>query len=347
MERAAAQAGAMRYLEAPARRVLNPVRAGTGAASPGRSANPYLNCEHACVYCFARDLAELRAGGPTDFDHEVWAKPEAPARLREEVERLARSEHLDRPIIIGTSTDPYQPLERTRRITRGLLEVLATVPGARVALHTKSDLVVRDLDLLQAICRRGHVRVSISLCTVDAGLARLLEPKAPSVDRRLRAVEQLSRAGVPVGVHLMPVLPGVTDAPREVRAAIWAARNAGARWLAAQVLFLRGAARDGFFAWLERERPDLVRRYRRWYRGDHAAEGVEDRVRRVVEALRRQVGLPAELPWPATTASEEQLPLFAERSFGDRAPAPRPGKPLPCLPANPAALQRPGRTGVA
>lgn len=339
----------VRYLEAPARRVLNPVRAAPGSASPARSANPYLNCELACVYCFARDLAELRAGGPTDFDHEVRARVEAPARLREEVERLARTGTLDRPIIIGTATDPYQPLERTARVTRGLLEVLAEVEGVRVAVHTKSDLVLRDLDLLRAIGRRGHVRVNVSLCTVDAGLARLLEPRAPSVDRRLRAVEQLARAGLPVGVHLMPVLPGITDAPREVRSAIWAARNAGARWLAAQVLFLRGAARDGFLAWLERERPDLVRRYRRWYRGVHAAEGVEDRVRRVVEALRRQVGLPAEIAWPGPAAPAEQLPLFAERPGAARS-----GRPLPCAPAerpaasaDPAALQRPDRTGVA
>ncbi len=313
-------AGGVRYFEVPTRRLLNPVRAGRGDPSAAGAslpfeltANPFLHCEVGCVYCHARDFADRRAGGKADFDRQVFAKTGAVAALKDEMARLVRAGQQGKAIALGTATDPYQPLERRLKLTRGLLEVLAAVEGARVSITTKCDLALRDLDLLQELARRGTVQVNVSLTTTDRGLAKLLEPKAPSPARRLKLVESLARAGIPVGVYLMPILPGITDSPREVRASVWAARTAGARYLAARTLVLPGAARESFFAWLERERPDLVPRYRRWYRtGPYVREEIEDRLRRLVEALRRQVGLPSglELPTAAPAPRERQLTLF-------------------------------------
>jgi len=313
----------VRYFEVPTRRLLNPVRSRGDPSAAGASlpfeltANPFLHCEVGCVYCHARDFADRRAGGKADFDGQIFAKTGAVAALRDEMARLVRSGQQGKAIALGTATDPYQPLERRLKLTRGLLEVLAGVStqhgGVRLSITTKCDLALRDLDLFQELGRRGTLQVNVSLSTTDRGLAKLLEPKAPSPGRRLKLVESLARAGVPVGVYLMPILPGITDSPREVRASVWAARTAGARFLTARTLVLPGAARDSFFAWLERERPDLVKRYRRWYRtGPYVREDVEDRLRRLVEALRRQVGLPAglELPTAAPAAREQQLTLF-------------------------------------
>lgn len=315
--------GGVRYFEVPTRRLLNPARSrggprgdppAAGASLPFElTANPFLHCEVGCVYCHARDVADRRAGGKADFDGQVFAKTGAVAALRDEMARLVRAGQQGKAIALGTATDPYQPLERRLKLTRGLLEVLAGVEGVRLSITTKCDLALRDLDLFQELARRGTLQVNVSLTTTDRGLAKLLEPKAPSPGRRLKLVEGLARAGVPVGVYLMPILPGITDTPREVRASVWAARTAGARYLSARTLILPGAARESFFAWLERERPDLVKRYRRWYRtGPYVREDIEDRLRRLVEALRRQVGLPAglELPTAAPAPRERQLTLF-------------------------------------
>lgn len=312
--------GVVRYFEVPTRRLLNPVRAKGGDPSATTAslpfeltANPFLHCEVGCVYCHARDFADRRAGGKADFDGQIFAKTGAVAALKAEMARLVRAGQQGKAIALGTATDPYQPVERRLKLTRGLLEVLAGVDGVRLSITTKCDLALRDLDLFQELGRRGTLQVNVSLATTDRGLAKLLEPKAPSPARRLKLVESLARAGVPVGVYLMPILPGITDTPREVRASVWAARTAGARYLTARTLALPGAARDSFFAWLERERPDLVQRYRRWYRtGPYVREEIEDRLRRLVEALRRQVGLPAglELPTAAPAAREQQLTLF-------------------------------------
>lgn len=338
--------GGVRYFEVPTRRLLNPVRSRGGDPSAGGAAlpfdltaNPFLHCEVGCVYCHARDLttrlpsgewADRRAGGKADFDRQIFAKTGAVTALREEMARLVRAGQQGKAIALGTATDPYQPLERRLRLTRGLLEVLSQIDGVRLSITTKCDLALRDLDLLQELGRRGTVQVNVSLTTTDRGLAKLLEPKAPSPGRRLKLVEGLARAGVPVGVYLMPILPGITDSPREVRASVWAARTAGARYLTARTLSLPGVTRDVFFAWLERERPDLVKRYRRWYRaGAYVREDVEDRVRRLVDALRRQVNLPPglELPTAAPAPRERQLSLFDD--FGVTAKRLPMAEPIP------------------
>lgn len=332
------------YFEVESRRVLNPAR--LPWLPFDLTLNPYLQCELGCAYCYAREHADRRArgaGGPDRgaFDRRIYAKTGAPAVLRDELARLSRLGGLGgKEIALGTATDPYQPYERRARLTRALLEVFATVEDVRLSITTKSDLVLRDLDVLQAIGRKGHVQVNVTITTVDRDLARSLEPRAPTPARRLRAVEGLARAGVPVGVFCMPVLPELTEASRDLRAIVCAAREAGAAWFAANVLFLRGeAVRAAFFAWLEGAFPALVPRYRRLYQGPSAPEAITDRVTRVVEALRRQYGLPPHVPWPAPRAGPRQLSLFeAAPSVEPLAPAERrPGRALPVLSRDPRA----------
>lgn len=305
----------VRYYEVPARRVLNPSR--TAALPFDLTLNPYLNCEVGCTYCYARDFTDRRAPaqGRDTFDREVYAKTGAPALLREELGRLARQGALaGKHIALGTATDPYQPYERRARLTRALLEVFATVDDVRLSITTKSDLVLRDVDVLQQIGRRGHVQVNVTITTTDRDLARTLEPRAPTPAKRLHAVQGLTRAGVAAGVFCMPVLPDITDAPRELRALVCAAREVGARWFATNVLFLRGdAVRTAFFAWLQGAFPGLVPRYLRMYRASSAPpESIVDRVTRLVDALRRQYGLTEDHAFPpvAAPARPEQLSLF-------------------------------------
>lgn len=316
----------VRYFDVEARRVLNPARAPWLPFD--LTLNPYLQCEVGCTYCYAREHADRRLGGPSEFDRRVYVKSGAPAVLRAELARLSRVGGLaGKEIALGTATDPYQPHERRVRLTRALLEVFATVDDVRLSITTKSDLVLRDVDVLAEIARRGHVRVNVTVTTVDRDLARSLEPRAPTPARRLRAVERLARAGIPAGVFCMPVLPEITDAPRDLRAVVCEARQAGARWLAAGVLFLRGeAVRASFFAWLDRAFPALSARYRRLYRGTSAPEGVVDRITRLVDALRRQYALPDHLPFPEPRAGPRQLSLFeqGEAVAAARCPPPRP-----------------------
>jgi DNA repair photolyase len=189
-----------------------------------RSINPYQGCEHGCVYCYARPThAYLDLSPGLDFESRLFAKPDAPALLRAE---LARPGYLCRPMALGTNTDPYQPIERTWRITRGVLEVLAECAHP-FTIVTKSALVERDLDLIAPMAARDMARVYVSVTTLDAGLARRLEPRAASPRRRLQAIRTLAAAGVPVGVLVAPVIPQLND--RDLEAILAAAAAAGAR----------------------------------------------------------------------------------------------------------------------
>lgn len=300
------------YFDLPCKRLLNHAR------SPDLpfelSLNPYLNCEIACAYCFARDFTRRRQSDPEPeaFEREVYLKQDSPQVLRRELARLARAGDLGKPIAIGTATDPYQPVERRSRLTRALLEVLAEVGGVRVTLSTKSDLVARDIDVLQELGRSGHVRVSVSLTTPDRDLARTLEPRAPTPRKRLQAVEALARAGVPVGVDCMPILPDLTDDSRSLRHLVCATKDAGGEWFGARVLTLAGGVRPAFFAWLGRTRPGLVPRYRRWYRrGPRAPEFLREPIELLVSGLRAQYRIPESVPLPpARPPRERQLDLF-------------------------------------
>ncbi|MGF1629882.1 MAG: PA0069 family radical SAM protein [Kiloniellaceae bacterium] len=216
-----------------------------------RSINPYRGCEHGCIYCFARPSHAWLGYSPgLDFETKILAKPEAAALLRKE---LARKAYKPEPIALGTNTDPYQPLERRLKITRSILEVLKETRHP-FTIVTKSNLVLRDLDILAPMARENLVRVMLSLTTLDRGLARVMEPRAPIPERRLEAIRTLNAAGVPAGVLTAPVIPAINDA--ELEALLEAAARAGARHAGYVLLRLPLEIKALFAEWLETHFPD-------------------------------------------------------------------------------------------
>ncbi|MEQ8807181.1 MAG: PA0069 family radical SAM protein [Rhodospirillales bacterium] len=220
-----------------------------------RSLNPYRGCEHGCVYCFARPShAYLGLSPGLDFETKLFAKHDAAELLRRE---LAAKSYRCQTLQLGANTDPYQPIERRLRITRGVLEVLADCDHP-VSITTKSDLVLRDLDLLVPMAAKGLATVAVSVTTLDRALARRLEPRAPTAAKRLRAVEGLARAGVPVTVLAAPMIPALND--MELDAIIAAGARAGATAAGYTLLRLPGEVADLFREWLETHYPDRAER---------------------------------------------------------------------------------------
>ncbi|MGZ8379678.1 MAG: radical SAM protein [Gemmatirosa sp.] len=297
------------YREVAARSVLNPPES-TGIGC--WSLNPYVGCAFGCAYCYARyahryasertrDAADDASDDASDdaplppwlaFERRVMVKRDAPALVRRALatrsaryRRLLSGEHA---LIIGTATDPYQPAERRFRVTRGVLEALAEHPRLRVVIITKSPLVARDVDVLARIASHATLSVHVSLITLDRTLARRVEPRAPTPASRLRAVAQLAAAGIDVGINCMPVLPGITDRPRDLAALVRSAAEAGASHVAAGALRLQPAARDRYLPWLADEFPALAARYRATYARGHYAgdayrQGLHDYVVRLCE----------------------------------------------------------------
>ena len=197
-----------------------------------RSINPYRGCEHGCVYCFARPTHAYHGLSPgLDFETKLFAKPQAATLLAGE---LANPRYRCQPLAMGTNTDPYQPIERQRRITRQILEVLAG-HGHPVTIVSKSDLVCRDIDILAPMAARGLASVALSVTTLDGGLARRLEPRAASPAKRLAAIRTLADAGVPTAIMVAPVIPALTDP--EMETILAAAKDAGA--VSAEYILLR------------------------------------------------------------------------------------------------------------
>ena len=219
-----------------------------------RSINPYRGCEHGCAYCFARPTHAYMGLSPgLDFETRLFAKPNA-ARLLEK--ELARPGYQVRTMAIGTNTDPYQPIERRYRIMREILEVLERT-GHPVGIVTKSALVTRDIDILSRMASRGLVKVALSVTTLDRKLARAMEPRAATPERRLDALRQLSAAGVPTTVMVAPVIPALNES--EIERVLEAAAAAGAREAGYVLLRLPLEVRDIFKEFLEREYPDRAR----------------------------------------------------------------------------------------
>ncbi|MEO9821400.1 MAG: PA0069 family radical SAM protein [Paracoccaceae bacterium] len=189
-----------------------------------RSINPYRGCEHGCVYCFARPThAYLGLSPGLDFETRLVARPAAADVLQAE---LAKKNYAVAPIAIGTNTDPYQPIEAKHEITRACLKVLAD-SGHPVAIVTKGSLIERDIDILGPMARRGLVRVGISVTTLDAELSRQMEPRAPAPLRRLKTIQRLAQAGIPVRIMASPMIPALTDP--ELESILRAGKESGAR----------------------------------------------------------------------------------------------------------------------
>ncbi|HEX4568877.1 MAG TPA: PA0069 family radical SAM protein [Dongiaceae bacterium] len=243
-----------------------------------RSLNPYRGCEHGCIYCFARPThAYLGLSPGLDFETKLLAKPEAPRLLAEE---LSRPSYKPAPIGLGTNTDPYQPLEREMRITRGVLEVLAAF-NHPVTIVTKSALVTRDIDILAEMARKSLAHVSISVTTLDKHLARKMEPRAPTLPRRLEAMRRLAEAGIPVGVMAAPMIPALND--MELEAILSAAAKAGASGAGFVLLRLPLEIKDLFAEWLEAHVPGKARHVQSLIagarRGSHYVDEFGERMR--------------------------------------------------------------------
>ena len=219
-----------------------------------RSINPYRGCEHGCVYCFARPThAYLGLSPGLDFESKLFMKPNAPELLERE---LSAPDYSPKMIAIGTNTDPYQPIERRYQIMRRILEVLDRASHP-VGIVTKSALVLRDLDILTRMAKRDLVKVAISVTTLDAKLARVMEPRAATPPRRLGALRELVKAGVPASVLVAPVIPAINDA--EIERILEAVAETGVRHAGYVLLRLPLELKDLFREWLIENFPDRYR----------------------------------------------------------------------------------------
>lgn len=294
------------------------------------SINPYRGCEHGCAYCYARpthEFAGMSAG--LDFESRILVKTDAPKLLRA---ALARPGWSPQVIAMSGVTDPYQPIEKRLELTRGCLQVLAACRNP-VGIVTKSHLVARDLDVLAELNAHRAASVALSITTLDAHLARTLEPRAPGPSQRLHAIHQLAAAGIPVGVMVAPVIPGLTD--DETPAILRAAAEAGATFASYVVLRLPYAVRELFVDWLDRHVPDRKGKVLERLRSLRTVAGEGDRLNDptfgsrmrghgpyaqqlhdLFHLARRKAGLQRRGPWLATNAFRRprkdtaQLQLF-------------------------------------
>jgi DNA repair photolyase len=295
------------YFLLPARSILN--RCDSDRVPFTWTVNPYRGCEFGCKYCYARYTHEYMELDGGEFERKIFVKQNAGAMASRELRASAvRGEH----IAIGTATDPYQPAERDFGATRAILGEMAELEGLSLSITTKSDQVLRDLDLLKRIHERSTLSVNLSVTTPRPGLARLLEPRAPRPDLRMGAVRTLRQAGIAAGVLVMPVLPGLTDRAADLEILARAARDAGACWFAANVLFLMPASRKQFFPFLAEKFPKLASRYQDWYaRSGYAPESYRAEIAERFASLRRKYGLEKrpEAPERRSARTEEQLTL--------------------------------------
>jgi DNA repair photolyase len=219
-----------------------------------RAVNPYRGCEHGCVYCYARPSHAYLGYSPgLDFETKLLFKPEVADLLEKE---LRKPSYVARTMALGSNTDPYQPVERTLKLTRAVLQVLDRY-NHPVGIVTKSAGVLRDLDILSSMAKRRLVRVYLSVTTLDAALARKMEPRAATPARRLQAIAELTRAGVPAGVMVAPMIPGLNDA--EMEKIVEASSRAGARHAAYVLLRLPHELRQMFEDWLAVHFPDRAK----------------------------------------------------------------------------------------
>jgi DNA repair photolyase len=250
--------------------------------------NPYRGCEFGCKYCYARYAHEYMELGAAEFEDKIYAKTATGHLLRQELRRIDRKD----AIAIGTATDPYQPAEKRYRRTRSILEVFATQSGWHVAIVSKSDLVIRDLDLLREVARRNVLGVNITITTLDEKLAGMLEPRATRPRLRIRAVEQLREAGIAVGVYPNPIMPGITDSEESLDRVAKAAREAGAMTFGGGPLFLQPAARQIFLPFLDEHFPKLAPRYREMFAANaYLGKPYKEALRKRVEKIRERYGL--------------------------------------------------------
>jgi DNA repair photolyase len=296
------------YFTLPVKSLLNRC---TGTRMPFTwTINPYRGCEFACKYCYARythEFMEMRDG--IEFEQKIYAKQHAADLLRQELRKVKPGED----IALGTATDPYQPIERRLEITRAILQEIARHLGLEVGIVTKSAMVARDIDVLREIGVHNRISVSFTVTTVDAELARILEPRAPRPDLRLECLQKLREAGIRAGVICAPVLPGITDAPKQLEAVMRAAAAAKASHIYANPLFLKPCSAAVFLPFLKEHFPKLVPEYETRFK-DKAFLPVayRKRISELFGKLRAKYGILRESRWEEKPREQksQQLTLF-------------------------------------
>jgi DNA repair photolyase len=300
----------MRFYEIHAKSVLNRVPA--QSRMPFRwTVNPYRGCSHACAYCFARPTHKYLDFNPgRDFEREIVVKVNAPEVLRVELARPSwKREH----VALGTNTDPYQWVEGRYRLMEGIWRALRDA-GNPCSVLTKSPLLLRDLPLMLEIAERASFSACLSIPTLDEKASRETEPHTPSPRARLEAVAELNRAGIPTGVLIAPLMPGINDAPHQVERLLELAMQAGATSISGVALHLRGEVRTVFMDWLRSQRPDLVPRYEELYsKRAYAPQAERERLARMV----RRGGAPSAFRLRGRPrvddAARRPLPLVAQQ----------------------------------
>jgi DNA repair photolyase len=269
--------------------------------------NPYRGCEFGCKYCYARYTHEYMEIDGGEFERKIFVKQDAAVLLARDISRKysyqseSSGHTMAEHIAIGTATDPYQPAEKEYGVTRACLEELAKREGLSISIITKSNQIVRDIDLLRHIAAKSALCINITITTLRPRLARLLEPRAPRPDLRLAAIKQLREAGLSVGVSASPLLPGINDGELEAVAA--ASREAGAQWFYSGVLFLMPASAKQFLPFIRKKFPKLARQYEQWYaKNNYAPEDYRQKVSERVRQIREKLGF-ALRPWEGMRAS--------------------------------------------
>src|SRR5919201_4860002 len=275
------------FLEVEAKRLLNRVR-GRGVPFDW-SINPYRGCTHACVYCFARPThAFLDMNAGRDFETKIVVKVNAPDVLRRE---LAAKRWKGEHIAMGTNTDPYQRAEGRYKLMRGILEALVDHRNP-FSILTKGTLILRDVDLLQRAAEVTSVSAAFSIGTLDEAVWHETEPGTPQPKARVDAIRTLTEAGIPTGVLMAPVLPGLSDRPEQLRVVVEACLEAGATHVSPILLHLRPGVREEVLPWLEEHHPDLVPRYLEMYRHPYGPKDARDALGRTVGSLVGNLGGP-------------------------------------------------------
>jgi DNA repair photolyase len=305
----------VRFYEVQAKSILN--RVPKASRMPFRwTINPYRGCSHACVYCFARPThTYLDFNARRDFEREIVVKVNAPEVARAELMRPSwKQEH----VALGTNTDPYQWVEGRYRLMPGIWEAMRD-SGTPCSVLTKSPLLLRDLDLMRELHERVGFTANLSVPTLDEKAWRATEPHTPHPRKRLEAVAELNRAGVPCGVLIAPLMPGINDDPRQVERILELCAEAGAVSVGGICLHLRGEVNDIFMDWLKSNRPDLVPRYERLYaHGAYAPKAEQERLaalaragtRAMPERRNRERGRDEVTASPASGGAPEQQALF-------------------------------------
>jgi len=275
--------------------------------------NPYRGCEFGCKYCYARythEFMELR--NSLDFERKIYVKQHTAWLLRQELKGVRQGE----AIAIGTATDPYQPAERKFGITRSILEELAQHKGFEIGLVTKGTLILRDMELLRVLAQKNTISICVTITTMNTDLARILEPRAPRPDLRMKVVRQLRQAGIRVGINCAPVLPGITDSPADLEVLVAAAAEAGAAFVFSNPLFLKSCSEKVFLPFLEQKFPHLLPLYRARYSSRaFLPDEYGQRISKLVRKYCSKHRLHSEPRWRSQSENEaecvtEQMRLF-------------------------------------